>query len=44
MNSFKIIFDTSLPSIEGYEVLLLYFSCAVPSTMGSILLDDAVRD
>ena len=44
VNSFKIIFDASLPRIVGYEVLLLCCSFTVPSTMKSLLLDDIVRD
>ena len=45
VNSFKTLFDTSPPSIMGYEVLLpvlQFFS--MPSTMRSPLLDDIVRD
>ena len=44
MNSIKFLFDTSPPRIVGYEVLFLCFSFAVPSTMGSHLLNDVVRD
>ena len=44
VNSFKILVDTSLPCIMGYEVLLLCFSFTVLSTVRSELLDDIVRD
>ena len=44
MNSFKILFDASLPRVEGDIVLILSFSFTVPSTMGSHLFDDVVRD
>ena len=44
MNSFKILFDTSPPRIVGYQMLLLCFSFAVPSVVGSHLLDDVVRN
>ena len=37
-------FATSLPRVEGDMVLFLCFSVAVPSTMGSHLLDHKVRD
>ena len=36
--------DRSLPRIVGHMVLFLCFSFAVSSTMGSLLLDDVVRD
>ena len=44
VNSFKTLFDTSLPRCMGYEVLLLCFSFTVSSTMRSHLLDNIVLD
>ena len=44
MNSFIILFETSLPRVEGDMVLFLCFSFAVQSTMESLLLDYVVRD
>ena len=44
MNSFIILFDTSLPRIVGHIVFFLSFSFAVPSTMALPVLDDVVRD
>ena len=44
MNSIKIPFDTSLPRVVGHKMLFLCVGFAVPSTMGSPLLDDEVRD
>ena len=37
-------FAASLPRVEGYIVLFLFFSFAVSSTMGTPLLDHEVRD
>ena len=42
--SIKILFDTSLPRVVGHEMLFLCVGFAVPSTVWSPLLDDAVRD
>ena len=44
MNSIKILFDTSLPRVVGHKMLFLCVGFAVPSTVGSHLLDDVVRD
>ena len=44
MNSIIIIFDTSLPRVVGHKKLLLCVGFAVPSTVGSSLLDDVVLD
>ena len=44
VNSIKILFDTSLPRVEGQEMLFLCVSFAVPSTTRSSLSDDVVRD
>ena len=44
MNSFKILFDASLPRVAGHEMLFLCVGFAVPCTVGSLLLDDVVRD
>ena len=44
MNSFKFLFEISLPRVVGYEMLLMCLSFAVPSTTGSLLSDDEVRD
>ena len=44
MNSFNFLFETSPSSIVDYEMLFLWFSSAVPSTVESSLLDDVVRD
>ena len=44
VNSNKILFETSPSSIVGYEMLFLCVGFAVPSTVGSHLLDDVVRD
>ena len=44
MNSIKILFDTSLPRVVGHKMLFLCVGFAVPSTVGSLLLDDVVRD
>ena len=44
VNSITILFDTSLPHIVDQIVLFLCFSFAVPSTVGSPLLDDVVQD
>ena len=44
VNSIKNIFDTSLPRVVGHEMLFLCVGFAVPSTVGSPLLDDVVRD
>ena len=44
VNSFKILFDTSLPRVVGHEMLFLCLGFAVPSTTRSHLSDDVVRD
>ena len=44
VNSIKILFDTSLSRAVGHEMLFLCVGFAVPSTVGSSLLDDVVRD
>ena len=44
LNSFKILFDTSLPRVVGHKMLFLCFGFAVPSTVGSPLLDEVVRN
>ena len=44
VNAIKIIFDTSLSRVVGHEMLFLCLGFAVPSTEGSLLLDDVVRD
>ena len=44
VNSIKILFDATPPRVTGYEVLFLCLSSAVPSTVGSLLLDDEVRN
>ena len=44
VNSMKILFDTSLPRVVGYEMFFLCLSFAVPSTTRSSLLDDVVVD
>ena len=44
VNSIKILFDTSLSSVVGHEMLFLCVGFAVPSTVESPLLDDVVRD
>ena len=44
VNSFIILFDTSLPRVVGHKMLFLCVGFAVPSTVGSLLLDDVVRD
>ena len=41
VNSFVISFETSLPRVVGHIVLFLCHNFTVPSTMGSLLLDDA---
>ena len=43
VNSIKILFDTSLSRVS-HEMHFLCFGFAVPSTVGSRLLDDVVRD
>ena len=42
VNSIKFLFDTSLPCVVGHEMHFLCVGFAVPSTVGSPLLDDAV--
>ena len=44
VNSSKILFDTSLPRVVDHKMLFLCVRFAVPSTMGSPLLSDVVRD
>ena len=44
VNSIKILFDTSPPRIVSHDMLFPCVSFAVRSTMGSLLLDDVVRD
>ena len=50
MNSFVMFilrvnsFAASLPRVEGYTVLFLFFSFAVSSTMATPFLDHALRD
>ena len=36
--------DTSLPRVVGHKMLFLCLGFAVPSTVGSLLLNDVVRD
>ena len=42
--SIIILSDTSLPRVVDHDVLFLCVCFAVPSTVGSLLLDDVVRD
>ena len=42
--SIMILSDTTLPRVVGHEMLFLCVCFAVPSTVGSLLLDDVVRD
>ena len=44
VNSIKILSDTSLSRVVGHEMLFLCVGFAMPSTVGSPLLDDVVRD
>ena len=45
VNSIKILFDTSRPyTVMGHEMLFLCVGFAVPSTVGSPLLNDVMRD
>ena len=43
-NSINILFGKSLPRVMGHEMLLLCVGFSVPSTVGSHLLVDVVRD
>ena len=44
VNSIIILFDTSLPRVVGHKMLFLCVGFAMPSTVGSPLLDDVVRN
>ena len=44
VNSIKILFNTSLSSVVGHEMLFLCVGFAVPSTTRSPLSDDVVLD
>ena len=44
LNSITILFDTSLPRVVGHKMLFLCVCFAVPSTVGSHLLDDVIRN
>ena len=44
VNSILILFNTSLPRNVGHKMLFLCVGFAVPSTAGSLLLDDVVRN
>ena len=44
VNSIEILFDTSLPRVVGHAMLFVCVCFAVPSTVGSLLLDDVMRD